>query len=335
MLFLRGDALDLNEDQLIVITGAAGFIGSALVRHLNDQGLSKNLVLVDQLGSCEKWKNLILKNFSEYLPKEELFEWLKGRESEIFAFVHLGACSDTMEKDADFLIQNNYRFTLQLAEYALKNEIRFIYASSAATYGDGSRGFCDDHEMLEELEPLNMYGMSKHLFDLWAKQQGVLHQVTGLKYFNVFGPNETHKQHMASAVIKILRDVQEKKKVSLFKSNDPKFADGMQQRDFIYVKDAVKMTSCFLKNKVCGIFNIGSGKASTWKELATAVINASALDAKIEFIEMPAQLQGKYQNYTCADMRKFETEIGEIACRPLKESVRDYVQEHLLKAMRW
>src|SRR3989304_5206035 len=163
-----GKKTKIYEDQLIVITGAAGFIGSAVVRHLNDQGLT-NLILVDNIQETTKWRNLLQKRFIQFIPKENLFTWLEGREREIEAFIHLGACSDTLETNGDYIMENNYRFTVKLAEYALKHEHRFIYASSAATYGDGSRGFSDDHDLLDELVPLNLYGFSKHLFDLWAK----------------------------------------------------------------------------------------------------------------------------------------------------------------------
>ncbi|MGA8165196.1 MAG: NAD-dependent epimerase/dehydratase family protein, partial [Waddliaceae bacterium] len=189
--------MKMYEDQLIVITGGAGFLGSSVVRHLNDRGV-KNLVIVDHLGHSEKWKNLVGKSFVDIVPVDRFFRWLEGKESAIEAFIHLGACSSTVEKDAEFLLENNYRFSIRLAEYALENNHRFIYASSAATYGDGSRGFSDDHHALDALVPLNMYGYSKHLFDLWVKKMGVLDQVVGLKYFNAFGPNEAHKERMAS-----------------------------------------------------------------------------------------------------------------------------------------
>ena len=225
--------MKLHDDQLIVITGGAGFIGSALIRHMNDLGF-KNLVIVDDLGTDEKWKNLVGKQFVEILPSHQLFDWLEGRESTIGGVVHLGACSSTVEKDASFLLENNYRYTRKLAEYALHHDKRFVYASSAATYGDGSLGFDDDHDALESLQPLNMYGYSKHLFDLWAKSEGVLDKVVGLKYFNVFGPNEQHKGRMASVITKMVPDVQREGKIRLFKSSEPKYADGGQMRDFIY-----------------------------------------------------------------------------------------------------
>ena len=329
----------LYDDKLIVVTGGAGFIGSGVIRYLNDRGMTKNIVVVDELGETEKWKNLVGKQYGEFIPKNLLLQWLKGREREIEAFVHLGACSDTTEKNASYLLENNYRYSVDLAEYALKHGHRFIYASSAATYGDGSLGFCDDHDRLDSLHPLNMYGYSKHMFDLWAKQQGVLNDVVGLKYFNVFGPNENHKAHMASAVTRMVPDTLQHGLIKLFKSSEPeKYGDGNQVRDFIYVKDAVRITCSFLENDVSGIFNVGSGKASRWNALAKAVIKALRKpDAKVEYIDMPEKLRGKYQNYTCADMNKFSTSLSEAAATtlPLEDSVADYVQNYLLKGTRW
>src|SRR5262245_26806093 len=223
--------------QHIIVTGGAGFIGSGVIRHLNDKG-HFNIIVVDELAKTDKWKNLVGKQFVDFIPKHQLFDWLKGREDEIRAFIHLGACSSTVETDASYLLENNYRYTVRLAEYALKNRQRFIYASSAATYGDGEKGFSDAHETLEGYHPLNMYGYSKHLVDLWLKREGLLKEVVGLKYFNVFGPNEYHKGRMASAITHILPSARREGQIRLFKSSDPKaFGDGEQKRDFIYVKD--------------------------------------------------------------------------------------------------
>lgn len=325
---------------LIVVTGAAGMIGSGIVRHLNDLGHT-NLLLVDDLGSSDKWKNLLGKRFSHLISIQELFPYLEGRGKEIAAFIHLGACSDTLEKNGDYLMENNYRFSVRLAEYALNHGIRFIYASSAATYGDGSRGFSDDHSLLSQLAPLNLYGFSKHLFDLWADEQGVLSQVVGLKYFNVFGPNEEHKGRMASMVFKMYPLVQKEGVLRLFKSSDPKqFADGDQCRDFIYVKDAARITCDFLRNSSGGIFNVGSGVPSTWNELARQVFRASNVPVKIEYISMPEDLARQYQNYTCADVQKlmncFLKAEPKAFCRfSLGEAVTDYVQQHLAKDQKW
>jgi len=192
-----------QHDKQIIVTGGSGFIGSAVIKELNEQGIF-NVVAVDELKSSEKWKNLVGKRLSDIIEKKDFFEWLHGRESEIAAFIHLGACSSTVETNASYLLDNNYRFTIKLAEYALKHAIRFIYASSAATYGDGLSGFSDDEKELYNLQPLNMYGFSKQLFDAWAKNQGILDKIVGLKYFNVFGPNEAHKGRMASAVYHFL-----------------------------------------------------------------------------------------------------------------------------------
>jgi ADP-L-glycero-D-manno-heptose 6-epimerase len=329
-----------NEGSWIVVTGAAGFIGSCIVRHLNELGFEK-LLLVDDLEKTERWKNLLGKKFASFISKNALVEWLKGRESEIRAFIHLGACSDTLETDGDFLMENNTRYTIRLAEYALKNGIRFIYASSAATYGDGKLGFSDDHELLDELRPLNLYGFSKHLFDLWAKRAGVLDQIVGLKYFNVFGPNENHKGRMASMVYKMLPEVVHKGHIKLFKSSEPeRFGDGEQQRDFIYVKDAVKMTCDFLDNSVGGIFNIGMGEPTTWKHLSLSLFKAAGQNPRIEFIDMPQDLVKQYQNYTCADMTKYFKAFGFSSSKKpfqysVETAVHDYVQNHLVPDIRW
>jgi ADP-L-glycero-D-manno-heptose 6-epimerase len=326
----------MNKDDLIIVTGGAGFIGSSVVRYLNDQG-RRNIVIVDNLESSDKWQNLVGKSFQDIVPIEQCFDWLDGKESEIGGFIHLGACSSTVETDADFLLENNYRFSVRLAEYALNHQHRFIYASSASTYGDGSRGFSDDHAKLESFEPLNMYGYSKHLFDLWAKRCGVLDQIVGLKYFNVFGPNEAHKGRMASAIVHILPQALNEGEIRLFRSTDPeKFADGDQCRDFIYVKDAVRMTCAFLDNQAGGIFNIGIGKAATWNQVAHALFKALDKPPEIRYIDMPHDLIGKYQNYTRADMSKTAGVLGQTAlCAPLENSIVEYVRNYLLTGKKW
>ena len=322
------------EDKIIVVTGGAGFIGSGIIRHLNDRGIS-NIVVVDELEESEKWKNLVGKSFDDIVSKYYLFDWLEGREDEIGAFIHMGACSDTTETDADYLLENNYHYTVDLAEYAIENDIRFIYASSAATYGDGEKGFSDDHEGLLGLEPLNMYGYSKHLFDLWAQKQGVLDKVVGLKYFNVFGPNEGHKGRMASVIPSFVKKGLKDGKICLFKSSEPeKYSDGGQKRDFVYVKDVARITCSFLNNTECGIFNVGSGIAHTWNSLAHSIVSAVDFDVKIEYIDMPKDLIGKYQNYTRADIEKLQG-VDDNTMTPLKDAVEDYIKNYLLVDKLW
>ncbi|NGX60665.1 MAG: ADP-L-glycero-D-manno-heptose-6-epimerase [Chlamydiae bacterium] len=327
--------MQMFPDKYIVLTGGAGLIGSGVLRVLNDQGI-KNVVIVEDIGTNEHWKNLVGKQFWEIIHKDELFSWLKGKEREIEAFIHLGACSSTVEKDANYLLSNNYRYSIRLAEYALENEHRFIYASSAATYGNGEKGFSDAHEALHSFEPLNMYGYSKHLFDLWLYEQNLLDKVVGLKYFNVFGPNEFHKGRMSSAVLKMVPEALETGKISLFKSSEPeKFADGEQVRDFLYVKDAARMTVQFLQNEEGGIFNVGAGRPETWNDLAKGVIKALDRPIAITYHDMPEDLLGKYQNYTCADMSKSEAKGLLKTAYSLEDAVVEYVRSYLLTGRHW
>lgn len=319
----------------ILITGAAGMIGSGVVRHLNDLGY-QNLVLVDDLKQSDKWKNLVGKQFMDLISRHRIFEWLEGRESEVDAIFHLGACSDTMETDGDYLMENNFKFSIRMAEWALKRNKRFIYASSAATYGRGEKGFGDDEKGLEELRPINLYAFSKQLVDLWMKREKVLDRVVGLKYFNVFGPNEYHKGRMASMVLKMAHIAKDEGVIRLYQSNEPeRFADGEQVRDFIYLKDAVKMTCHFLEGQVCGIYNIGQGKATSWNELAHALFAALGKKAEIRYIEMPKELHGQYQNYTCADMRKTLAVFDRFQMTPISHAVKEYVQTYLFQSARW
>ncbi|MBS0650396.1 MAG: ADP-glyceromanno-heptose 6-epimerase [Verrucomicrobia bacterium] len=332
--------MKMYDDQLIVITGAAGFIGSCCVKYLNEKGFN-NLLLVDDIKKTEKWKNLVNKKCVDFISRNELFQWLQGKERDIEAFIHLGACSDTMETDGNYLMENNFRYSVRLAEYALAHGHRFIYASSAATYGDGTKGFVDNHAEIESLKPLNLYGFSKYYFDLWLKQQGLLDRVVGLKYFNVYGPNENHKGRMASMVYKMLPIAQKEGVIKLFKSSEPdRFGDGEQCRDFIYVKDAVRMTCDFLENDLTGIFNIGSGKTTTWNQLANALFKALDKPSRIEYVDMPEALLGQYQNYTCADMSKYKEKKGLPNAQPscefsTEQGVVDYVRNYLLKDERW
>ena len=254
---------------MIIVTGGAGFIGSALIAALNKRGID-DILVVDRLASDQRWKNLVNLRFADYLDKEEFLEMVA---EDVLPFsaeavFHLGACSSTTETDASFLMENNFEYTKQLAQWTTEEGIRFIYASSAATYGDGANGFADDEEKLETLKPLNPYGYSKQLFDLWAKRNGLLEKIVGLKYFNVFGPNEYHKADMRSFVLKAFEQINTTGKVRLFKSHKPDYKDGEQKRDFLYVKDAVDMTLFFYDNPdTSGIYNLGAGVARSWNDL--------------------------------------------------------------------
>jgi ADP-L-glycero-D-manno-heptose 6-epimerase len=316
---------------MIVITGGAGFIGSAIAWRLNNLGRN-DIVIVDELGLDEKWKNLVSLNFKDFINKNEFIKEVEaGSKLGIEAIIHMGANSSTTEKNADHLIENNYEYTKKLAGYCIRNNLRFIYASSAATYGDGSLGFNDDEKVCQSLRPLNMYGYSKNLFDIWAIKQGIINKIVGLKYFNVFGPNEYHKGDMRSVVLKAFEQINSTGKVKLFKSGNPNYKDGEQKRDFVYIKDAVEMTLFFLDKKdKNGIYNVGSGKARTWNDLVTAIFKAINRTVSIDYIDLPAHLAEKYQYFTEAGMGKIKKSGYSLQITSLEDGVTDYVKNFLL-----
>ena len=317
----------------ILVTGGAGFIGSALVAALNQRGIS-DIVITDLLGSDEKWRNLTPLKFADYLEADDFRKRIGQNQAalgDFSAVFHLGACSATTEKNASYLIDNNFNVTKELAAWSLAKSIRFIYASSAATYGDGAQGMDDQDPNLGRLRPLNMYGYSKHLFDQHAQRKGWLDRIVGVKYFNVFGPNEDHKGDMRSLVNKAYEQIRTTGRVGLFKSYHPDFKDGEQMRDFLYVKDAVEMTLHFAESATTagGLFNLGSGNANTWLTLTRAIFTALNLPPKIDFIEMPEALKGKYQYYTKADITKLRNAGYRRAMTPIEDAIRDYVQNYL------
>jgi ADP-L-glycero-D-manno-heptose 6-epimerase len=318
---------------MIIVTGGAGFIGSALIAALNKRQIT-DILVVDELGTDRKWKNLRNLSFSDYVEKDDFLEMVieDKLDSSIDVVFHLGACSDTTETNASYLIKNNYEYSKLLAQWATDADVRFIYASSAATYGDGSAGFSDDQEKIEILRPLNMYGYSKHLFDLWARRAGLLEKTVGLKYFNVYGPNEYHKGDMRSFCIKAFEQINSTGKVCLFKSYKPEYADGEQLRDFIYVKDAVDMTLFFYDEpQLSGLFNIGTGKARTWNDLVKAVFAAMGKKPNIEYIEMPESIRNQYQYFTEADITNLRKAGYNKETTLLEDAIKDYVQNYLQK----
>lgn len=332
----------------ILVTGGAGFIGSALVWALNRRGLT-DIVVADLMDGTKQWhgqvplslnaeekrKNLRSLQFADLVEADVFRTRVQsdanafGRFSTVF---HLGANSSTTETNAEFLRDINFEYTRQLAQWTLRQGARFIYASSAATYGDGSAGMDDQNEHLERLHPLNLYGQSKHDFDIYARDQGWLRQIVGVKYFNVFGPNEDHKGDMRSLVHKAYQQILTTGQVQLFKSHKPEFKDGEQQRDFLYVKDAVEMTLHFAEKAAVagGLYNLGSGEANTWLTLTRAIFAALGLESKIVFVDMPEVLRGKYQYFTQADVSKLRATGYARPMTPLSEAVRDYVQSYLV-----
>lgn len=314
----------------VLVTGGAGFIGSALVWALNRRG-NEDVVVADFLGESEKWKNLVPLRFADYLEADDLLRAVReNRLGEFHCVLHMGACSTTTERDAAYLVRNNYEYTKELATWALAQGARFVYASSAATYGDGSAGMSDACD-LDTLRPLNMYGYSKQLFDQWARKNGTLERAVGLKYFNVYGPNEDHKGDMRSLVHKAYHQVLETGRIRLFKSHRPDYRDGEQKRDFLYVKDAVAITLALAENeRAHGLYNVGSGTASTWNDLARAVFAALERPAKIEYVDMPESLRGKYQYFTQAETARATADGRGSAALTLADSVADYVRNYLV-----
>jgi ADP-L-glycero-D-manno-heptose 6-epimerase len=330
-----------ESDIMIIVTGGAGLIGSAVVQRLNEID-REDILIVDHLGHTDKWRNLAALRFTDYIEKDaferllddgSLATRLQGGTLE--AVIHLGACSATTEPDATYLIRNNFEYTRKLALTALAANARFIYASSAATYGDGDYGFGDDDSQLSRLRPMNMYGYSKQLFDLWALRQGILGTVVGIKYFNVYGPNEQHKGEMRSLVLKAYEQISATGTLRLFKSHRPEYGDGEQLRDFIYVKDAAAMTLHFLNNtEANGIYNVGGGTTVSWNRLAHAVFSAMDKPVSIEYIDMPESIRSTYQYLTCADTTKIRAAGYMEPVISVEEAVSDYIRNYLVPGKR-
>ncbi|MDX2127791.1 MAG: ADP-glyceromanno-heptose 6-epimerase [Chloroherpetonaceae bacterium] len=318
---------------MIVITGGAGFIGSAMVWKLNTMGMT-DILIVDELGQTEKWKNLVGLKFNDYLHKDHFLEKLLSEELSVpEAIIHLGANSSTTETNVEHLMENNFSYTKDLALFSVTRGIRFIYASSAATYGNGEQGYDDSLNKIENLRPLNAYGYSKHIFDLWSIKREFHFKTVGLKFFNVFGPNEYHKGDMASVVYKAFNQISEKGFVKLFQSHREGFNDGEQLRDFVYVKDCCDVMVWLLQNpEVNGIYNLGTGKARSFKDLVNATFKALQKESNIEYIPMPEHLRGKYQYFTEANMERLKGQGCPVKFLTLEESVADYVQHYLSAA---
>lgn len=319
---------------MIVVTGGAGFIGSVLIWHLNALGRS-DIIVVDHLGSSQKWRNLVGLHFLDYIDKTDFLEQLQRPDfaRSIDTLYHLGACSSTTEQNADYLMSNNYRYSLQVGQWwAQHRSARFVYASSAATYGGGEQGYSDNPQGLEQLRPLNMYGYSKHLFDLYAQRQGWLEHCIGLKFFNVFGPNEYHKGPMQSLIAKSCLQVAQCATIELFESHRSDYAHGEQRRDFIYVKDAVALMVELAHNPAAaGLINVGTGQARSWNELARALFDALQIEGTIRYTPMPVELRDTYQYFTQADCQKLKGLHCTHRCRTLEEAVRDYVRGYLVE----
>ena len=313
-----------------IVTGGAGFIGRNLVAALNARGY-EDILIVDSLGSDQKWKNLPGLSFVDLVDLGDFRNFIANSTiDELETVFHLGACSDTTERDADYLLDNNYRYSQEVCQWCLSSDVRFVYASSAATYGDGSLGYSDDEARIPRCRPLNMYGYSKQMFDHWAAREGLFDRIVGLKYFNVFGPYEDHKGEMRSMVHKAYGQILSTGRVRLFKSHRPDYGDGEQLRDFVYVKDAVEVTLFFDDHsRVSGLFNCGTGRARSWNDLMSALFAAMGRSPEIEYIDMPESLRNQYQYFTEADGTKLRSAGYDRPFTPLEAAVRDYVTSYL------
>ncbi|MBI5400134.1 ADP-glyceromanno-heptose 6-epimerase [Candidatus Saganbacteria bacterium] len=330
----RGE-IDLPEDGLIILTGGAGFIGSGFLGHLNDQG-EKNILVVDHDNSPVKMANLAEKSFTDYQEKDVFIRQIErgACTKKVKAIFHIGACSSTLVTDAAYLLENNTRYSEILVKWALDNQLPFFYASSAAIYGNGRLGYSDEAVLVPKLQPLNLYAQSKQRFDLWLLENGLVDKVVGFRYFNVFGPNEYHKGEMRSLALKAYEQIKRDGRIRLFKSYLSQYKDGEQKRDFIYIKDAIAVMDWFYRHRqVKGIYNVGTGRARTWNDLARAIFVALGLTPSIEYIEMPQTIKDKYQYFTQADL----AQLRDVGCRPecysLEAAVADYVKNYLEKGL--
>jgi len=318
---------------MILITGAAGFIGSAVAQALNRQGCS-DLILCDTAPQGAGVRNLEGVSYRSFVPGDQLFDFLDDAPA-VAGVVHLGACADTTEQDMAFLLKNNVEFSIRLCSWSLEHGARFVYASSAAVYGDGSQGFADADELTPRLQPLNKYGLSKWKFDMWVLENGLQSRVAGLRYFNVFGPNEYHKGRMASVVCRVFPQALRQGRVQLFESHRQEVAHGEQARDFVYIDEAVAMTLFVLaEHQANGIFNAGTGRAHTFNQLAKALFEGLGTPANIDYIPMPEDLRGRYQYYTCAEMTRLRAAGFPAGEDRFRQHVVRYVREYLKPGQR-
>jgi ADP-L-glycero-D-manno-heptose-6-epimerase len=319
---------------MYIVTGGAGFIGSAMVWRLNKAGIT-DILIVDNLGKTEKWKNLVNRRYTKYMHRSEFLDTVRHNDlgntlQGLQGIIHMGACSSTTEKDADFLMANNTAFSVEVCRFALERNVRFINASSAATYGNGSQGFSSELGCIRRLQPLNMYGYTKQLFDIWLLDNSLTSSVASLKFFNVYGPNEYHKGNMRSVICKAFYEICNTGRMGLFKSDHPQYANGGQMRDFVYVKDCVELIYWLLEEPtVNGIFNVGTGKARTWNDLIRAVFSAMNCETRIDYMDMPEVLKGKYQYFTQAEMGWLQEKQCPVAFTSLEDGVVDYVHNYL------
>ncbi|MGL4968268.1 MAG: ADP-glyceromanno-heptose 6-epimerase [Inquilinus sp.] len=325
---------------MIILTGGAGFIGSNIAADLNEAGRT-DIVIADALGIDAKWRNIAKRRFSDIVFPDEIEPFLAGR-SGVTAVIHMGANSSTTATDADEIVRSNFRLSTRLWDWCTRTRTPLVYASSAATYGDGSAGFVDDdsEEALGRLRPMNLYGWSKHAFDRWALERArrgaAPPQWVGLKFFNVYGPNETHKGDMQSLVAKNTQPIAEGKSIRMFKSHKEGFADGEQSRDFVYVKDCTAVILWLLTNPtVCGLFNLGTGKARSFKDLMLAVGGALGQPVAFDYVDMPVEIRAQYQYFTQAEMTKLRRAGYQAPFHSLENGVRDYVQRYLTTTDRY
>ena len=318
---------------MIIVTGAAGFIGSTFVWALNKRGIT-DILMVDTVDHDEKEHNVAPLQYEELISGDDFRQKLAAgdyKAEDVQAVIHMGAISATTEKSWEKLKYNNVEFTQEVIRWCTDNKVRCLYASSGQAYGDGELGYSDDHDLFDQFKTVTLYGKSKLDVDIWARDGGYLDKVVGLRFFNVFGPNEWHKEDMRSVINKQWDLVVKGEAIKLFKTDTLKFADGGQMRDFVYVKDAVDASLWFLNNlSVNGVFNIGTGIARTWNDVAKVMFAAAGKEPKIEYVDIPDVLKGRYQSYTLADTKKLKAAGYKQPFMGLEDSIKDYVQNYLM-----